>query len=277
METCRSQAAATSTAPEPGLAAQPVPLARLQSAAQVPHGAIRARYWSAVVLNGGSVDAAGGMQIGELGTLTGDGTVVADVMNGGMVAPGASPGTLHITGDYVQTPKGELSIELATTAHYDHLAISNVASLDGTLIVSLLDGFTPATGDVFHIFAASIGIVGKFAAEQLPSLPSGQSFRIVYKEDSIELQVVPEPAVGVLLVSGMLAGLLRRFRARTSYRRWQLFPPSLKRSGHPRQSRRQTVSCPMWCTVCASITWVSAWRTVGSSSQSDSCGNDASS
>ena len=42
------------------------------------------------VTNGGLVSAAGGMTIGPLGTVTGDATIYADVINGGLVSPGNS-------------------------------------------------------------------------------------------------------------------------------------------------------------------------------------------
>ncbi len=41
------------------------------------------------VRNGGVLSAAGGMTIGPLGTVRGDGTIVADVFNAGTVAPPA--------------------------------------------------------------------------------------------------------------------------------------------------------------------------------------------
>ena len=47
------------------------------------------------------------------GTLSGAGTIVANVSNGGTVARGNSPGILFAVGNYTQTPAGILDIEIA--------------------------------------------------------------------------------------------------------------------------------------------------------------------
>lgn len=88
------------------------------------------------------------------GTLSGSGTVAANVSNGGIVAPGASPGTLTITGTCTQTTNGILNIELGGTSvgtGFDRLAVSGAATLGGTLNVVLTDGFVPAVGNTFPI------------------------------------------------------------------------------------------------------------------------------
>ena len=82
------------------------------------------------VQNGGVLSAAGGMSIGPLGTVRGDGTIVANVnATGGFIAPGAaggtSPGTLHVTGNYAQsTFLATLDIELGPDTNFDKLAVT---------------------------------------------------------------------------------------------------------------------------------------------------------
>ena len=67
------------------------------------------------VANGGTVTALGGLSVRLLGTLRGDGQIIGNVSNIGVVAPGLSPGALHVTGSYTQGVQGTLDIELAGT------------------------------------------------------------------------------------------------------------------------------------------------------------------
>jgi hypothetical protein len=106
------------------------------------------------------------------GVLQGSGTISNNVSNSGTVAPGDSPGTLQISGNYTQTSAGTLQIEIGgTTAgtQYDQLHVSGAASLNGALQVVLVNGFSPASGDSFDILDWGT-LSGKFSAKQLPSL-----------------------------------------------------------------------------------------------------------
>lgn len=93
------------------------------------------------------------------GTLGGGGFVGSvTVNNGGIVAPGNSPGRLTVNGNYTQTSGGRLNIEIGGNipgADYDQLDITGTASLDGTLNLTLVNGFTPAVGDTFSIIASA--------------------------------------------------------------------------------------------------------------------------
>jgi hypothetical protein len=63
-------------------------------------------------------------------------------------------GVINITGSYVQTASGALSIELGgTTAgtQYDQLRVGGSATLNGALNVSLVPGFLPADGNSFQV------------------------------------------------------------------------------------------------------------------------------
>lgn len=101
------------------------------------------------------------------GLLAGDGLVIGDVFNSGVVSPGLSPGTLSIVGDYVQEATGKLSIDLAGPAGapvYDQLQVSATADLDGTLEVILAAGFVPLPGTEIEILTAQM-VSGDFAVK----------------------------------------------------------------------------------------------------------------
>jgi uncharacterized repeat protein (TIGR01451 family) len=88
------------------------------------------------------------------GSLIGNGTVAGTVDNHAIVAPGASPGTLTISGDYVQASNGVLNIQIGGTApgtQYDRLTVSGSVTLGGTLNISAINSFIPAAGNGFQI------------------------------------------------------------------------------------------------------------------------------
>jgi hypothetical protein len=147
------------------------------------------------------------------GTLQGSGTVTGEVDNfGGTVSPGNSPGLLTIDGDYSQSLDAILNIEIAGTTPgtlYDQLAVSEVASLDGTLDVSLIDGFTPSFGESFVILTSGPSLrMGTF---DITNLPAGLA--VSYTSDSVVITAVPEPATAGLLTI-VAAGMLARRRNR---------------------------------------------------------------
>jgi hypothetical protein len=103
----------------------------------------------------------------EGGTLGGDGTIDADVINGGVLSPGrpGAPGSLALLGDYQQTSTGELEVQVGgplAGTELDQLTIKGAARLDGTLRVSFLGDFAPARSATFQVVRYAIHS-GKFA------------------------------------------------------------------------------------------------------------------
>jgi T5SS/PEP-CTERM-associated repeat protein len=125
------------------------------------------------ITNGGVVLASGGISIGPLGTVMGDGIILADVTNAGVVAPGTSPGTLYISSNYIQSATGTLQIELASGTSFDKLQVAGDITFGGTLDVSLVGGYVPRgiyEFDILDWTGAHAGSHnGVFSAIQFPT------------------------------------------------------------------------------------------------------------
>ena len=101
----------------------------------------------------GTLIAANGVSVNPGTTLRGIGTITGNITHQtGILSPGASAGILKIDGSYNQTSSGILEIEIEGTddsdplnPEFDALHVTGDATLDGTLNVSLLDGFVPST------------------------------------------------------------------------------------------------------------------------------------
>ncbi|WP_237764043.1 autotransporter domain-containing protein [Terrimicrobium sacchariphilum] len=99
--------------------------------------------------------------------LKGAGTIIGDVLNQGTVAPGNSPGTLTIAGNFTQTGTGDLQIEVASSSVFDQLVVTGTASLGGTLAVQSYNGFQFAYGQQFNFLQAG-NIMGSFDSITMP-------------------------------------------------------------------------------------------------------------
>ena len=117
---------------------------------------------SALLIRGDSLTNNESGTIGGTGTLN---TSFSIFTNNGTLAPGSSPGLFTVVGGYIQGATGNLLIELAGLqpgSAYDQLSISGTAILDGSLTISLLNGFVPQLGTAYEIVNANI-IQGGFA------------------------------------------------------------------------------------------------------------------
>ena len=141
------------------------------------------KLWNAGTINidGGTLDV--GLLDLTLGTvnmldglLSAD-SVVGDInVQGGTVAPGNSPGTLSISGDYIQGAAATLQIELGGTVRgdeYDAMIVSGDVTLDGSLDVLAIGGYAPQAGDLFDILDFEpANLSGLFDNVSLPALAS---------------------------------------------------------------------------------------------------------
>jgi len=127
------------------------------------------------------------------GTIAGVGTIVGNLNNtGGKLAPGNSPGTMHITGDY--DGRGAThNFELSHNIGYDKLAITGDIQLDNTSILNIsFTGNTPDVTDVFDIFTFDGIRTGSFLPANI-TYPDGSDFEINYNPQSITLDGLELP------------------------------------------------------------------------------------
>lgn len=108
--------------------------------------------------------------VGASGELKGTGDIVGNVLNNGLVNPGASPGTLDVSGNFAQNAGGVLKMEIASISSYDQLNIGGALMAGGTLDVDLLS-FSPVAGNTFDLFDFASSI-GSFTLD-LPALDGG--------------------------------------------------------------------------------------------------------
>lgn len=144
-------------------------------------------------LGGGTLDPGETLNLESGDSLIGSGTLEANLVNAGTVSPGNSAGIITVDGDYTQEVGGTLEIELGgTTAGtgYDQLVVTGATTLQGTLNVTLMPGFSPQAGDTFFIVNHPTSGTGNFTVENLPVLPGGLIMEIDYSDLGVTLTVV---------------------------------------------------------------------------------------
>lgn len=117
-------------------------------------------------INEGTLSVNGTLQaqnvlVGLAAWLKGSGFILGNVFNSGVVAPGNSPGTLTVNGNFTQTSGGALQIELASPTVFDRLIVSGNAQLAGQLQVLSFGGYKFKYGQQFAFLQAG-SISGKF-------------------------------------------------------------------------------------------------------------------
>lgn len=143
------------------------------------------------LLDGGAVSASSTMNFNG-GTVSGSGSIFANVSNAATFDPGFSAGNLAITGTYTQTVAGDLDIEiggLIAGTQFDRVTSTGAASLNGTLNISLINGFEPMEGDSFVIMTYG-SRTGNFSIVNGTDAGNGLEFQVTTGPTSVTLEVI---------------------------------------------------------------------------------------
>ena len=128
------------------------------------------------------------------GTLGGRGVIGGNLYNNGNVAPGDSPGTLTVKGNYFQTKGGTLTIEIAGTkaGQFDVLAVQGAANIDGNLrLVQVGKAPRLKVGQRIDFLVANGGVNGTFSSVSNP-LSTGTIVqeKVIYRANTVSLEGV---------------------------------------------------------------------------------------
>ena len=145
-------------------------------------------YSGPTVITGGTLVVNGSIASPVLvdpgGTLGGTGAINASLSNSGTVSPGDPGGTLSVNGSFTQGPTGTLQTRLDQSGA-SKLSVNGRATLNGTLLITPLNGFVPGFGQTFPILGASQGINGTFASLAAPALPGSLFYHPLYTPQAV--------------------------------------------------------------------------------------------
>jgi fibronectin-binding autotransporter adhesin len=165
-------------------------------------------------VNGDQSAAIGAFTVTAGAMLAGSGTIggAVTILDGGIVAPGTSPGTLTVTDAFTLADTSILSFELdaqnTTIGGGINDLITGVTNLtlDGILnITGAGDWTTIADNTAWRLFTYSGTLLDNgLVLGSTPTLAAGQSFQIdTTTVGEVNLVVVPEPSGLVLVAFGV--------------------------------------------------------------------------
>jgi hypothetical protein len=167
------------------------------------------------LVNGGTlqVDGALGALSVTLSTggLEGMGNIASTIANdSGMVEPGTpgTPGALTLTGDFAQGAQGTFVEQIGPTS-FGALLDTGEVGLDGTLEISLQDGYIPPVGAEYLFIDSSGTLSGIFTSVIGSVIDSSEYFAVIYDPpgypNAVELCVEPTGG-GQLCAAGPTEG-----------------------------------------------------------------------
>jgi autotransporter-associated beta strand protein len=153
-------------------------------------------------------------------TLTGTGVISGPVTVNGNLLPGNSPGILTINNNLTLGSASSTLLELGGTGTglYDRVVGIGKLTLDGTISVSLVNGFNPSLGDSFDLLDFSLLDASNFNENTdliLPALLGGWRWDKSNFLVNGQVAVIPEPASAQLLGASLLGLLIFSNRRRS--------------------------------------------------------------
>ena len=130
------------------------------------------------VASGATFQKSGGFTNTSTGVIAGSGSIdvgSGTLVNAGTLRPGGAnaAGTLSITGNLANSGSIEMDLGGATPGSgYDRIAVSGSVQLGGSFKATLINGYTPTTGQDFDLIT-STGASGSFTSFYLPTGMNG--------------------------------------------------------------------------------------------------------
>ncbi|MDH6100351.1 hypothetical protein NWP21_16195 [Anabaenopsis sp. FSS-46] len=160
-----------------------------------------------LILKGGTVNFNNPLLING-GSIEGNGRIDVTVTNAGLLNPrhasNSEFGRLTINSNYTETDTAGIKIELGGNTpgiNFDQVHINGTATFEGTLNISLLDGFTPSIGSTFDILTFnSLGAGSELDFTGL-QINSSLAFLPELYSDKLTLKVVPQSTPTTLSIS----------------------------------------------------------------------------
>jgi hypothetical protein len=112
-----------------------------------------------IVLHNGQLNSTQALNI-QGGQIGGYGAIAANINNSGLLNPyvagnlGSETSTINLTGNYTETDNAQINIQIGgrdAGTQFDVVNITGVANFDGTINISLINGFNPIIGNSFKI------------------------------------------------------------------------------------------------------------------------------
>jgi autotransporter-associated beta strand protein len=157
-------------------------------------------------LTAGSYTLSGSQELSGSGTINATGkTLIVD----SILAPGFSPGTIDVTGDFTlgSISTSNFEIEGTGAGEYDRLNVTGTLTFGGTL--NLFTAYTFELGDTVQLFNAG-SFSGTFSDITGTDLGGGFSWNTSNLHTTGSISVIPEPCTALLGGLGLLALLRRR-------------------------------------------------------------------
>ena len=151
----------------------------------------------------------GGQLCFDGGELRGAGQVFGDVISNSSIKPGSGIGRLVINGSLFQLPDGVIDIEIGgrSIGEFDSIRIQGSATLNGSIQISLVNGFKPALDDTFVI--ADLGGRSGITRYSGLRIDDELSFAVQAQDNGLILKVVRSPDAdsdpAVFTITGTLA------------------------------------------------------------------------
>ncbi|MGK6321499.1 autotransporter domain-containing protein [Sphingomonas sp. DT-51] len=134
-----------------------------------------------VGLAGSSIETST-VNVGKSATFGSAGSVTGDVIVAGTLSPGASPGTMHVTGNVTLQNGSRSLFELMSTSQ-DKLVVDGKLGIDPGATLTFASGSVAKPGTAYTLITASQGITGRYTTIETPD---ALAFSIIQSNDQID-------------------------------------------------------------------------------------------